>query len=46
MIAGIYGMNFTNMPELELKYAYFVVIAIIITICVILFRLFRKNRWL
>ena len=26
LIAGIYGMNFTNMPELEEGYAYFIVL--------------------
>lgn len=46
MIAGIYGMNFANMPELELRYAYYVVIAVIFAVCVGLFLLFRKNRWL
>jgi magnesium transporter len=45
-IAGIYGMNFKNMPELQWEYGYFVVIAAIITICVTLFTRFRKNNWL
>jgi hypothetical protein len=29
-IAGIYGMNFQNMPELNMKYGYFVVLGVII----------------
>lgn len=45
-IAGIYGMNFKHMPELNWEYGYFVVIAVIIAICVTLFTRFRKNRWL
>ena len=45
-IAGIYGMNFKHMPELNWEYGYFVVIAAIITICVTLFTRFRKNNWL
>jgi magnesium transporter len=45
-IAGIYGMNFKNMPELQWEYGYFVVIGAIITICVTLFTRFRKNNWL
>ena len=45
-IAGIYGMNFKHMPELNWEYGYFVVIATIITICVTLFTRFRKNRWI
>ena len=45
-IAGIYGMNFKNMPELNWEYGYFVVLAVIITVCVTLFTRFRKNRWI
>jgi magnesium transporter len=45
-IAGIYGMNFKHMPELDWEYGYFVVIAAIIVICVTLFTRFRKNRWI
>lgn len=33
-IAGIYGMNFENMPELKTQWGYFVVLAIITTNCV------------
>jgi magnesium transporter len=44
--AGIYGMNFKNMPELNWEYGYFVVIGVIITICITLFMRFRKNGWL
>jgi magnesium transporter len=45
-IAGIYGMNFKNMPELETPYGYPTVIAAIIVICGILYWRFRKNGWL
>ncbi|MBZ0147890.1 MAG: magnesium/cobalt transporter CorA [Pseudorhodoplanes sp.] len=45
-IAGIYGMNFKHMPELNSEYGYFVVIAVIIVICFTLFTRFRKNRWI
>ncbi|MGW1343640.1 magnesium and cobalt transport protein CorA [Kribbella sp. NPDC002412] len=46
MIAGIYGMNFDYMPELRLKYAYFVVLAVMATACTVLYRLFKRNHWL
>ncbi|MDV8000581.1 magnesium and cobalt transport protein CorA [Rhodococcus sp. IEGM 1408] len=46
MIAGIYGMNFAHMPELESEYGYFLVLGLMVTVCVGLFLLFRKNRWL
>jgi len=42
MVAGIYGMNFENLPELELKYVYFVVLGVVSGS---LFGLFRKNDW-
>jgi magnesium transporter len=45
-IAGIYGMNFKNMPELETPYGYPTVIAAIIVICGVLYWRFRKNGWL
>lgn len=46
MIAGIYGMNFTNMPELRSEYGYYVVLGVMAAACTGLFLLFRKNRWL
>ncbi|MDZ7894761.1 magnesium/cobalt transporter CorA [Altererythrobacter sp. H2] len=45
-IAGIYGMNFDNMPELRMEYAYFVVLGVIAAICVLLYLRFRKSGWL
>lgn len=45
-IAGIYGMNFDNMPELRTRYGYFVVLGVIATICGLLYRRFRRARWL
>ena len=45
-IAGIYGMNFRNMPELESRDGYFVVIGTIATICVLLYWKFKRVRWL
>ncbi|WP_396134578.1 magnesium and cobalt transport protein CorA [Cellulomonas sp. ATA003] len=45
-IAGIYGMNFDHMPELETRYGYFVVLGVIVAACVGLHALFRRNHWL
>jgi magnesium transporter len=45
-IAGIYGMNFQNMPETHMKYGYFVVLGIIIAICLWLYDRFRRTGWL
>lgn len=45
-IAGIYGMNFANMPELQTEYGYFVTVGAIAALCVALFVRFRKLGWL
>ena len=46
MIAGIYGMNFEHMPELHTKFGYPIVILAIVTIDILLFRWFRKAKWI
>jgi magnesium transporter len=45
-IAGIYGMNFKNMPELNTQYGYYVVLAVILCVCTALFWRFRRTGWL
>jgi len=45
-IAGVYGMNFKNMPELELPYGYHTVIGVILLLCVTLYWRFRRANWL
>ncbi|MDW5316990.1 magnesium and cobalt transport protein CorA [Rhizobium sp. PL01] len=45
-IAGIYGMNFQNMPELQSRYGYFVVLGVIVTLCGVLFYRFKKTGWI
>ncbi len=45
-IAGIYGMNFDNMPELQSKYGYFVVWGVMIGVLVLMIIYFRKKRWI
>tara|TARA_R110001583_G_scaffold74038_1_gene205326 strand:+ start:8467 stop:9522 length:1056 start_codon:yes stop_codon:yes gene_type:complete len=44
-IAGIYGMNFTNMPELTWKYGYFGIWFIIIVVFVFMLNFFRRKKW-
>ncbi len=46
MIAGIYGMNFENMPELNWQYGYPTVLLVIVGVCGVLYRNFRRNGWL
>ena len=45
-VAGVYGMNFKNMPELELHYGYYAVLSVIVTSCAILYWRFKRNGWL
>jgi magnesium transporter len=45
-IAGIYGMNFDNMPELKTQYGYFVVLGVIVAACVGLYARFKQAKWL
>ena len=46
MIAGIYGMNFTHMPELNSPWGYPAVMIVIASACVLLYRRFKKSGWL
>ncbi len=46
MIAGIYGMNFDNIPELHYHYGYFVVLGGMAVIVAVLYRAFRRSGWL
>jgi len=45
-MAGLYGMNFENMPELNWKYSYFVLLGAMATLAVSMLVLFRRIRWL
>jgi magnesium transporter len=46
MIAGIYGMNFRNMPELNWAYGYHASILVMISACVALYVGFKRSGWL
>jgi len=46
MVAGIYGMNFKNMPELEWTFGYPISIAIMFAVDVYLYYHFRRLKWL
>jgi len=45
-IAGIYGMNFQNMPELQWRYGYFLIVGVMATVCTGLYIRFRRAGWL
>jgi magnesium transporter len=44
--AGIWGMNFKNMPELQWEYGYPAALFFISAVCAILFRRFKRAGWL
>jgi magnesium transporter len=46
MIAGVYGMNFRNMPELQWSYGYYASLAVMVLACLGLYRGFRRSGWL
>jgi magnesium transporter len=46
MVAGIYGMNFENMPELKWTFGYPLAVGLMIVIDVYLYYHFRKLKWL
>ncbi|WJV49458.1 magnesium and cobalt transport protein CorA [Streptomyces flavofungini] len=46
MVCGVYGMNFDHMPELRWQYGYGLVMGVIATACVLLYRGFRRSGWL
>lgn len=45
-IAGIYGMNFDHMPELHSRFGYPAILAVIATVCGLLFWRFKRLNWL
>lgn len=46
MVAGLYGMNFDYMPETKWRYGYPVTLLVMFTACGLLYRWFRRVRWL
>ncbi len=45
-IAGVYGMNFKYMPELEWRYGYFYALALMAVVAAGIIVFFRRKRWL
>ncbi|MBI1763538.1 MAG: magnesium/cobalt transporter CorA [Acidobacteria bacterium] len=46
LIAGIYGMNFSFMPELGWRYGYVGALAVMLLLALVLYVYFRKIKWL
>ena len=46
LLAGIYGMNFRHLPELEWQFGYPLVLVTMVVICLGLYYAFRRSGWL
>ena len=46
LIAGIYGMNFRYMPELEWRWSYPAVWLVMLALVVVMLAYFRRKKWL
>jgi magnesium transporter len=46
MIAGLYGLNITNKPELPWRWGYPVVMTVMLSACLGLFVGLRRSGWL
>ena len=45
-IAGVYGMNFENMPELKSTWGYFITWTVMLTIILGMLYYFKRKKWL
>jgi magnesium transporter len=45
-IVGVYGMNFDYMPELNMKYGYFAILAFMAFISILMIIYFRRKKWM
>jgi len=46
LIAGIYGMNFINMPELAWYYGYPIALILMVSVSTLIYAILKKNKWL
>ena len=44
--AGLWGMNFKVMPELEWQYGYPIALGIMVAVCCVLYWRFKRSGWL
>jgi magnesium transporter len=46
LLAGIWGMNFVNIPELHLQYGYFGALTLMALVSILLILFFKHLKWL
>jgi magnesium transporter len=45
-IVGVYGMNFDNIPELKMKYGYYILWAVILSVSSLMIYYFKRKKWM
>jgi magnesium transporter len=45
-LAGVYGMNFKHMPELDWPWGYPLVLMLMAIVAILMLTLFRRKKWL
>lgn len=45
-VAGVYGMNFKHMPELETRWGYFAVVGFMVAVGITMLAYFKRKKWL
>jgi magnesium transporter len=45
-LAGVYGMNFKHMPELDWPWGYPLILAVMAFVAILMLTLFRRRKWL
>ncbi len=43
-LAGVYGMNFDNMPELKWEYGYFISLGMMVIVCIVIYSWFKRKK--
>lgn len=46
LIAGLYGMNFKNIPLVQWEYGWLVIGAVLVVVDVVIYTMFKRRRWL
>ena len=45
-LAGVYGMNFKNLPETQWEYGYFMALGVMLAVALVMLYFFRRKKWI
>jgi magnesium transporter len=45
LLAGIWGMNYVNMPELHWQYGYYIALFLMLLVAFVLYNIFKRLKW-